>query len=439
MKIALESNQFLTDNTKDVLLDSSNAIFVKTKLNEKYLSLLHKSLDVKSLNIIIPSDIKKYLDINTKIISITGTNGKTTIASCIYSILLSLGFKCALLGTRGFFINDKRIVNKGLTTPTLLELYYDLHLATLQNCDYFVMEVSSHAIAQDRIEGLTFALKILSNIKSDHLDFHKTIEEYINVKNSFFKDNSLKLINRDCKEAVFNIDNLYTYAIEANANIKVDAYSINDGINAHVLFNDFRNKISEHSFLVSSLFGKHNLYNIIASVGAVKLLCNNIELQVICDALIEFAGVEGRCEIVNTAPFVVVDFAHTQDGIINICESFAKRKIKILFGAGGDRDKLKRPKMGSVAEHYAIKLYITSDNPRTEDPMSIIEDILKGINNKDKVYIESDRRLAIIKALEELNNDEVLLILGKGDEKYQIIGDKVLEFDDRNIVREFYK
>ncbi|RDU64157.1 UDP-N-acetylmuramoyl-L-alanyl-D-glutamate--2,6-diaminopimelate ligase [Helicobacter sp. MIT 14-3879] len=428
MIINLE-DKILTDNTKEI---DKNVIFVKTALNERYVS------DLANVKIVTPLELKNYLLHTPKIIGITGTNGKTTTASCIYSILLSLGFKVALCGTRGFFINDIRISKKGLTTPTLLELYHNIHIASKHNCDYFIMEVSSHAISQNRIEGLGFSLKILSNIESDHLDFHKTIEEYIRVKNSFFNDDGLKLINKDCNNAIFNVKNAYTYAIENNANLKVDAYSLRGEINAHISWNDFRTKEFSSTTIQSNLIGKYNLYNIISSIASVKLLCSEIPLNKIALALGEFAGVEGRIEVVNKKPLVVVDFAHTPDGMKNVFEAFLGNKIKVLFGAGGDRDKTKRPEMGKIASIYAKKIYLTSDNPRSENPHFILQDIMEGIKDKDKVYVESNRKIALHKALSELECDDILLVLGKGDETYQIIGDKILDFDDRKIIREFY-
>ncbi|MDE6885442.1 MAG: UDP-N-acetylmuramoyl-L-alanyl-D-glutamate--2,6-diaminopimelate ligase [Helicobacteraceae bacterium] len=438
MKIELKNDfqsKFLTDNTKETLQNPKDSIFVKTALNCKYIN----ELENKNIKMISPLELGKFLELKPKIIGITGTNGKTTIASCIYSLLLSLGFKAAMLGTRGFFVNDKQISPKGLTTPTLLELYKNIDIVSKEQCKYFIMEVSSHAIAQNRIEGLNFALKILSNITSDHLDFHNTRDEYIRVKNSFFSDDSLKLINKECKEAAFNLQNAYTYAIELGANFKINAYSLKDGINAHISFNDFRNKINEETTLQSCLAGKHNLYNILASIGAVKLLESSISLQDISDKLEEFGGVEGRMQVVNNNPLVIVDFAHTPDGMKNIFEAFLGRKLKVLFGAGGDRDRLKRPIMGSISERYATKIYLTSDNPRSENPASIIDEILGGITNKAKVEVESNRKIAISNALKELKSDEILLILGKGDETYQIIGTQLLPFDDRLEVKEFYK
>ena len=433
MKITLENGANLTDNTQEI---DKNSIFVKTALNEKYAQNL-------PCKIITPNELKKYLLPQPKIIGITGTNGKTTTASCIYSMLLTLGLKAALIGTRGVFINDSQVAPKGLTTPTLLELYHFIHLASLQSCDFVIMEVSSHAIAQKRIEGLEFALKILTNIQSDHLDFHKTLQNYIDTKNTFFADIGLKLINKDCDLARFNLENAYTYGIENIANLKVEAYCARPNIHALILWNDFRRndfrtKICEKANMQSTLTGKYNLYNIIAAISAVRLVLPHLSLEQIADSLNEFGGVEGRLQIVHQNPLVVVDFAHTAEGMQNVFEAFLGAKINVVFGAGGNRDKSKRPKMGKIAEIYAQKIYLTSDNPRDENAEDIIDEILGGISKKEKVIVEPNRKSAIISALRDLKNDEILLILGKGDETYQIIGNEKIPFDDRQIVREFY-
>lgn len=434
MRIEIDGIIF-SDDSREVLENIDSCIFVKTKLNEKYLDEVSKS----GAKIITPLELKSHFKKMPKIVGITGTNGKTTTACCIYSLLLSLGFKSALLGTRGFFINDKQILPKGLTTPTLLELYNDIKIALDYDCEYFVIEVSSHAIAQSRIEGLDFALKILTNITADHLDFHKSIEEYEKVKNSFFSDESVKLINKDSTNARFNVINAWTYGIENMANLTPSAYSLKDSISGHIIWNDFKNKIKEESVFFSTLVGKYNLYNILASIAAVKILNRDISLESIANALDDFGGVEGRMQVVNTNPTVIVDFAHTADGMKNIFEAFIGQRIKVLFGAGGDRDKTKRPKMGEMAEIFASKIYLTSDNPRSEKKEKIIDDILAGIKNKDKVVVKTDRAEAIALALSELNNDEILLILGKGDETYQIIGEDKIPFSDKIEVENFYK
>ncbi|MGL2849114.1 UDP-N-acetylmuramoyl-L-alanyl-D-glutamate--2,6-diaminopimelate ligase [Helicobacter pylori] len=427
---------FLSDNTHEVLENPKEILFVKTPLNEKYSPLIAE----KNLAILDFNELKNYFDFKIKIVGITGTNGKTTTASLMYSLLLDLNKKTALLGTRGFFINDERIKEKGLTTPTLLELYSDLEEAIRLECEYFIMEVSSHAIVQKRIAGLDFALKILTNITSDHLDFHQNIENYRDTKNSFFKDEGLKVINRDETNALFNPVNARTYALDKKAHLNVQAFSLNPSISASLCYQqDLRDpNLKETALIHSPLLGRYNLYNILAGVLGVKSL-TQLPLEAIAPLLENFYGVKGRLEIVHSKPLVVVDFAHTTDGMQQVFESFKSQKITALFGAGGDRDKTKRPKMGEVASYYAHKIILTSDNPRSENEEDIIKDILKGISDSSKVVIEKDRKKAILNALENLKDDEVLLILGKGDENIQIFKDKTIFFSDQEVVKSYYQ
>lgn len=417
---------YIADDTRNIQNDT---LFIKTKQNKDY------AKDIK--NFIEPKDLKQFFSLSPKIIGITGTNGKTTTAAIIYSLLLDLGYKCALLGTRGFFINDKEIKPKSLTTPSLLELYENIDIASSLDCDFFIMEVSSHAIEQERIAGLEFYAKILTNITSDHLDYHKTIEEYIRVKNSFFNDDALKIINRDEKKALFNPKNAYGYGVESKTNLSVNAYCVKDGISGHILWRDY-DKNTEEALLESNLYGVHNLYNILAAICCVKLVSKE-DLSKITSCLENFGGVSGRMEVVSFKPLIIVDFAHTEDGMKQIFESFKGRKISVVFGAGGDRDKSKRPKMAECACKYAKKIYITSDNPRTEDPNKIINDIIKGIPSDihASLNLEPDRAKAIQKAIKDQEIDEVLLVLGKGDETYQIIGNNQIHFDDREVIKEY--
>ncbi|WP_283491947.1 UDP-N-acetylmuramoyl-L-alanyl-D-glutamate--2,6-diaminopimelate ligase [Helicobacter pylori] len=426
---------FLSDNTHEVLENPKEILFVKTPLNEKYSPLIAE----KNLAILDFNELKNYFDFKIKIVGITGTNGKTTTASLMYSLLLDLNKKTALLGTRGFFINDERIKEKGLTTPTLLELYSDLEEAIRLKCEYFIMEVSSHAIVQKRTAGLDFALKILTNITSDHLDFHESIENYRDAKNSFFKDEGLKVINRDETNALFNPINACTYALDKKAHLNVQAFSLTPSISASLCYQqDLRDpNLKEVALMHSPLLGRYNLYNILAGVLGVKLL-TQLPLETIAPLLENFYGVKGRLEIVHSKPLVVVDFAHTTDGMQQVFESFKSQKITALFGAGGDRDKTKRPEMGAVASYYAHQIILTSDNPRSENEEDIIKDILKGINDSSKVVVEKDRKKAILNALENLKDDEVLLILGKGDENIQIFKDKTIFFSDQEVVRDYY-
>lgn len=423
MKIALKGAsdfKFLSDDSRE---NPKDCAFLVTQSSQKY---FQQAKDNGFEVFITPQDLKKYLDLNLKLIGITGTNGKTTTAAMIYSILLDMGYKVGLLGTRGFFVNGIQKRQKGLTTPSLLEVYTAINEARQEDCEFFVMEVSSHAIVQNRIEGLEFALRILTNITSDHLDYHKTLENYIATKNSFFatpKDE--KLINKDEKNAQYSLQNTMTYGIESNATFHIKAYSLKGGITAQIAYG------KEEAMLNAYLFGKHNLYNALAAIGAVKILTKS-PLQMIADKLENFGGVLGRMQVVNEKPLIIVDFAHTQDGMEQVFQSFLHQKIVVIFGAGGDRDKTKRSKMGYCASKYASKIYITSDNPRSENPKTIMQEILNGIpkDKQSKVFLEENRALAIQRAIKELCDDEVLLVLGKGDEKYQIIGDEMLHFDD---------
>jgi len=401
--------------------------FILTSQNEKYLQ------DAKERNahsIIKITDIAELFGINRiKIVGITGTNGKTTTASAIYSFLLDLGYKVAMQGTRGLFMNDEIIEGKTLTTPSVLNTYRHIYQAVEAGCEYFIMEVSSHAIAQNRIEGLNFELKILTNITQDHLDYHKTLGEYISVKNSFFQDDGKKLINRDEDKASFNIKNTFTYGIENNATYKLIAYSLNDASSG--IIQHFQEIVP----FTSSLHGFFNLYNLISAIGATHILTGK-KLEEICDVVDNFAGVSGRMEQVCEDPNVIVDFAHTPDGMKQVLNALKEKELLVVFGAGGNRDKTKRPLMGKVAASLATKVYITSDNPRDEDPQAIANDILSGIDNTTKITVELDRKKAIKMALDEQKENQVVVILGKGDENYQIIYDKKFPFDDRDIVRE---
>lgn len=419
------NNKVYTDNSKEA---DKNSAFVYSKQNEAFID------DAKQNGceeFIKSEDLKKYCDFSSiKIIGITGTNGKTTTAAAIYSILLDLGYKVALQGTRGFFINEQRVEEYSLTTPVQLGNFAHVQKAIENYCDFFVMEVSSHAIEQKRIEGLNFELKILTNITRDHLDYHKTIEEYIHVKNSFFSDDSKKLINKDEKKAKFNPKNCLTYGLDEPSTYKVQAYSFKDGM--HVALQHFQDVES----FTSMMMGLFNVYNLTAAIAAVHMTTNKT-LNEICEAVENFAGVSGRMETISLKPYIIVDFAHTPDGMKEVLDSFTHKDIIVVFGAGGDRDKDKRALMGRVAQNYAKHIIVTSDNPRFEDPDLIIEDILHGINDKSKVEVEINRKLAIKKAIELYSENSIILVLGKGDEEHQIIYDQKLPFSDKEVINSY--
>jgi len=414
---------FLTDDTN--VLDE-HTLFLKTAQNSMY----YEKLDPKPMSMTPEELIALWGLEEMKVVGVTGTNGKTTVTAAIYSFLLDLDEKPALQGTRGLFAEEKRIEAKSMTTPSILETLYNMKQTFDLGCNYFIMEVSSHAIDQKRIEGLKFALKVHTNVTSDHLDYHGTVEEYRRVKSLFFADETPKLLNKDdMNNITYNPKNAQSYGVDEPATFKVQAFSLLHGITAGI--KHMQTEATFHSPMV----GLFNLFNLMAAVGSVEMLTKR-PIEEICEVVENFAGVAGRMEVVNRDPLVIVDFAHTDDGIHAVLESMKDRDISVVFGAGGNRDKEKRPRMGAAAGRYANKIYVTSDNPRDEVPEMILEDILVGLHGKENVTACPDRKLAIKLALDALEPNEVLLILGKGDEDYQEIKGVKYPFDDREVVRE---
>ena len=414
---------FITDDTSKL---DSQTLFLKTAQNAVYFDALERKPEY-----ITPSELIEVWQLaDMKVVGVTGTNGKTTVTAAIYSFLLDLDEKPALQGTRGLFAQEKRIEQKSMTTPSILETLHNMKQTSDLGCNYFIMEVSSHAIDQKRIEGLKFALKVHTNVTSDHLDYHGTVEEYRRVKSLFFADESPKLLNKDdIKNITYNPIGAQSYGVDEPATFKVQAFSLLHGITAGI-----KHFQSEATFY-SPMVGLFNLFNLMAAIGSVQMLTGR-NIEEICEVVEYFAGVSGRMEVVSQNPLVIVDFAHTDDGMHAVLESMKDRDLSVVFGAGGNRDKEKRPRMGAVAGRYANKIYVTSDNPRDEVPEQILEEILVGLRGKDNVTACPDRRLAIKMALDALAENEVLLILGKGDEDYQEIKGVKHPFDDRVVVRE---
>jgi len=418
-----EGYHYLSDDTSNL---DEQTLFLRTEQNRHY----YEKLEVKP-ETITPLALIGFWKLEAmKVVGVTGTNGKTTVTAAIYSFLLDLEQKPALQGTRGLFAQEKRIEEKSMTTPSILETLYNMKQTYDLGCEYFIMEVSSHAIDQKRIEGLKFALKVHTNVTSDHLDYHGTVEEYRRIKSLFFADESPKLLNKDdIKNITYNPIGAQSYGVDEPATFKVQAFSLLHGITAGV-----KHLQSEATFH-SPMVGLFNLFNLMAAIGSVQMLTGK-KIEEVCEVVENFAGVSGRMEVVSRNPLVIVDFAHTDDGMHAVLESMKDRDISVVFGAGGDRDKEKRPKMGAVAGRYANKIYVTSDNPRNEVAEYILEDILIGLHGKEGVTATPDRKLAIKMALDALEENEVLLILGKGDEDYQEIKGIKHPFDDREVVRE---
>ena len=426
MKVEFQNSSYISDDTNAL---DSDTIFLKTAQNSKYYDKLKDKP-----NFITPKELITKWDISSvKVVGITGTNGKTTVSAGIYSILIDLEQKVALQGTRGFFINDNRVDERNMTTPSILETLHNIKQSKDKGADYFIMEVSSHAIVQNRIEDIKFALKVHTNVTQDHLDYHKTIEEYRAVKSSFFADDSPKLLNKDeIKNITYNPKNAQSYGVDEPATFKVQAFSLVNGITAGI------KHLSTEATLYSPMVGLFNLFNIMASVGACVMLTGR-NIEEVVKQVSNFAGVAGRMEVINYNPMIIVDFAHTPDGMLKVLDSMKDKDISVVFGAGGNRDRDKRAKMGRVASKFAKKVYITSDNSRDENPADIIQEILNGIKNQDNIRAMVERTFAISEAINELKDNEVLMILGKGDEPYQEIRGIKHPYSDKDIVEKIIK
>jgi len=375
-----------------------------------------------------------------KVVGITGTNGKTTITYLIEAILKEAGFLPAVIGSVNYRFKDKIIPSKN-TTPGPLELQPLLADMVKGNISHAIMEVSSHALSQERVEGINFHCAIFTNLTHDHLDYHKTLEDYFQAKAKLFKGlgrGSYAVINNDDKYGKRLLEmipgaEIITYAIDNQADIT--ACDIMPGI-LHTEF-ILRATKKEINFK-TGLIGQHNVYNVLASFAwALK---EGLDQEVIKSALEKFSFIPGRLERINCKRdfLVFVDYAHTQDALTNAIKALRQisgHKIIVVFGCGGERDITKRPKMGYTASELADYVIITSDNPRSEDPQKIIEDIRKGIR-KDNYCIISDRKDAIRKSLSMAEPQDIVLIAGKGHENYQILKDKAIHFDDREAVKE---
>lgn len=361
-----------------------------------------------------------------KLIGMTGTNGKTTTCFLIYQALNKLGLKCAYIGTIGFYIEDK-IRNLSNTTPDILEIYELLLECKKQGCEYVVMETSSHALDMDRLAGLKFEIGIFSNLTMDHLDYHGSLENYSRAKQKLFDMTTEKTIVNadDPHKDDFLRDNTITYGIN-DGNIKITNYSVD------IIGSTF--KIAGIKYK-SNLIGKHNLYNILVVITLLKYFeINDNKIKKIISSLI---APPGRMDMIkNNSNAIIVDYAHTPDAVEKIIlavKELKPNKIITLIGCGGDRDKAKRPIMTKIATDLSDYVILTSDNPRTESPELIINDMLHELDNSN-YEIEINREKAIIKGIQLLQKNDILLVLGKGHETYQVIGKQKINFDDKKVV-----
>lgn len=374
-----------------------------------------------------------------KILGVTGTNGKTSVSYMSKAILEEAGHTVGLIGTIQNMIGDEAVPAKN-TTPGPYQLNALFADMLKKGCDYAVMEVSSHALDQKRVHGVQFEAAMFTNLTQDHLDYHKTMENYMLAKKRLF---SMARI------AIMNYDDPWRPKITENLPCPVKTYSAVGDDASYTAKNTVYSPTGvEFEFVGYSVIGRMKLhtggrftvYNAMcAATCAVEL---GISVQTVCRALDKLHGIKGRAEVVPTGRnfTVIIDYAHTPDGLENILSTFKeckKNRLVVLFGCGGDRDRTKRPLMAKVCAALADFLIVTSDNPRTEDPQKIIDDILEGLAGTKAKYVTIPNRVeAIHYAIAHARKDDIIVLAGKGHETYQILADKTIHLDERDVVNE---
>lgn len=374
------------------------------------------------------------------VIGVTGTNGKTTTTYLLKSILEAWGKKVGLIGTIQYMIGDS-VYQAKHTTPESLEFQKLLHDMHSEGCSHVVTEVSSHALSQKRVEGTVFRAGIFTNLTRDHLDFHGTMDEYFLSKRSFFTElldrNATSVINHDDpwgRRLTESIPTpVYTYGLETGADLMA--------LEIHTSFEGLKFRISTRGRTydaASPLVGLPNLYNILAAAGAAVAV--GVPWDVIMEGIGRPPAIRGRFEKIDAGQkfLAIVDYAHTEDALerlIYTARGLTKGKIITVFGCGGDRDRGKRPRMGAIATRLSDFVIITSDNPRSENPEEIIMEIETGATRRNYLA-EPDRKEAIRRAVLMAEENDIVLIAGKGHEEYQEIGGKRFPFNDREVVEE---
>lgn len=387
-----------------------------------------------------------FPDKNLKIIGITGTNGKTTVAFLVNDILKNAGYKTGLIGTTGIYIEDKKI-DSTHTTPESLELAQIFQQMKDSDIEYVVMEVSSHALYQKRVYGINFDAAVFTNLTHEHLDFHKSMDNYAASKKMLFDSldsEAFAIVNADSNyyEEMIKDCKAPKYTVSQNSDSDFNVQSLILGMNESS-FDIIWHKNSDEILLniQTQLPGKFNVENISLACSTCLLL--GIDPAIIEDTISEAKGAPGRMAKLklNNGAIGIIDYAHTPDALEKVLlalrailneQEYKDNKLITVFGCGGDRDTAKRPRMGEIASKISNVAIITDDNPRTENPIDIINDILRGVdqNNREKIIIKNGRKNAINKAYNISKANDIILIAGKGHENYQIIGNEKLHFDD---------
>lgn len=375
-----------------------------------------------------------------KLIGLTGTNGKTTTTFLIKQILENVGKKVGLIGTVQNMIGDK-IYPAKFTTPDPYELQKLFAMMVDAGCEYCVMEVSSQALAQGRVNGLRFALAAFTNLTQDHLDYHKTWENYFNSKRILFENADIAVTNADDEHGMkiiedLDFDKIVTYAVNTNdASYVAKSVSFKPSGVEYELVGDAIGRCN------CPIPGRFSVYNSLCAASCALSL--GIDFSDVLDAISKSNGVKGRIEVVPNGGrdfTIIIDYAHSPDGLENIITSLqeiAKGRVVTLFGCGGDRDKTKRPKMGKIVAELSDYCIVTSDNPRSENPADIIKDILVGMEGINTPYtVIENRKEAIAYAIKNAQKDDIILLAGKGHETYQILPTGTIHFDEREAVAE---
>jgi len=370
---------------------------------------------------------------------VTGTNGKTTITYLIESIIHGCSKSCGVIGTVNYRIGKKIVPSKN-TTPGVLDNQRYLAQLVGEDVDYCVMEASSHALDQGRLEGIGFSAAIFTNLTQDHLDYHKDMESYFKAKSLLFKNissDAASIINADDeygKRLVHICHNrVITYAVDAHADVRAQNITYHlSGSEFDIVFPNGKIKIQ------TRFIGKHNIYNILAAFAWG--ISQDLDPEMISCGIEKLTHVPGRLEPVenNKGFYVFIDYAHTEDGLVNVLKALravSPEKIILVFGCGGDRDRTKRPKMARAACQLADHSIVTTDNSRSEDPQAIIAEVIAGFTKKN-YEICVDRKEAIGRALKLAQKNQIVLIAGKGHEDYQVLKDRTIAFNEREIVKE---
>ncbi|HEY4600398.1 MAG TPA: UDP-N-acetylmuramoyl-L-alanyl-D-glutamate--2,6-diaminopimelate ligase [Cerasibacillus sp.] len=385
-----------------------------------------------------------------QLIGITGTNGKTTITYLLETIFKANQRRTGVIGTIQMKINDQTIETNN-TTPDALNLQKVFRQMSDENVDIAMMEVSSHALDQGRVFGCHFDTAIYTNLSQDHLDYHKDMDDYLRAKSLLFSQLGNHYQSDQKQFAIINEDDAASGLLKKSTAQHVITYGYRN--HADIMAKNVELHIDHTSFqldtpvgtidIKSRLIGLFNVYNMLAAASAA--ICHHVSLQTIKEALESMTGVDGRFEpVVAGQDFgVIVDYAHTPDSLENVLttiQEFANKRIAVVVGCGGDRDRSKRPLMAQIAVKYADEAIFTSDNPRTEDPDRIIEDMIQGLNPDETNYtVIVDRKKAIDYAIQKADSADIVLIAGKGHETYQQIGTEKIHFDDREIATEAIK